>query len=125
MPVVFRPPANPSGGILDFDDTSLIVEFEKPRFFRDPDIVQINLPLEEIEEASYQNWLVGGRITVRTLYLDTAQRIPWRKGLNIDFTIPRRERHRARALVDRIEAAIDAADAGTDNGGSSDAESRL
>ncbi len=108
MPVVFRPPANPSGGILDFDGTSLIVEFEKPRFFRDPDIVQIDLPLAEIEEAVYQNWLVGGRISVRTLYLDTAQRIPWRKGLNVDFTIPRRERHRARTLVDRIEAAIDA-----------------
>ena len=46
MPVVFRPPANPSGGILDFDGSTLIIEFEKPRFFRDPDIVQIDIPLD-------------------------------------------------------------------------------
>ncbi len=114
MPVVFRPPANPSGGILDFDGETVTVEFEKPRFFRDPDIVQIEMPLNDIEEATYRDWLIGGRLTIRTLYLETTQRIPWRKGLNVDFAIPRRERHRAVALTEQIEAAIDAAMAAAD-----------
>ena len=109
MPVVFRPPANPSGGILDFDGNTVTVEFEKPRFFRDPDIVQIEMPLDEIEEATYRDWLIGGRLTLRTLYLETTQRIPWRKGLNVDFSIPRRERHRAIALTRQIETAIETA----------------
>ena len=107
MPVVFRPPANPSGGILDFDGKVLTVEFEKPRLFRDPDIVQIEIPLEEIEQAEYTDWLIGGRLNLRTLYLDTARQIPWRKSLDVAFSIPRREKQRALALAQRIETAIE------------------
>ncbi len=107
MPVVFRPPANPSGGIIDFDGKVLTVEFEKPRFFRDPDIVQVDIPLAEIEQAQYRDWIIGGRLQLRTLYLYSAQQIPWRKSLDVSFTIPRREKQRAAALAARIEAAIE------------------
>ena len=107
MPVVFRPPANPSGGILDFDGKVLTIEFEKPRFFRDPDIVQVEIPLDEIELAQYQDWIIGGRLHLRTLYLDSAQQIPWRKSLDVAFTIPRREKQRAVALAKHIEQAIE------------------
>ena len=67
----------------------------------------MEIPIDDIDFAEYKHWLIGRRLKIRTLYLNSAQEIPWRKSLNINFAIPRNEREGAVDLVERIERAID------------------
>ena len=92
MPVIFKCPAEHGTiqGVMDLDSDVLIIEFEKRRIFRGPEIVQLDIPLGDIDFAEYKHWFIGGRLKIRTLYLDSARQIPWRKSLNVDFVIPRR-----------------------------------
>ena len=109
MPVIFKCPAEHGtiDGVMELDADVLFIEFEKQRLFRQPSVVQVEIAIDDIDFAEYRHWLIGGRLKIRTLYLNSAQRIPWRKSLNVDFAIPRKEREGAIDLVERIEEAID------------------
>lgn len=109
MPVIFKCPAEHGTiqGVMELDSDVLTIEFEKKRIFRQPEIVQAEIPIDDIDFAEYKHWIIGGRLKIRTLYLGAAQQIPWRKSLNIDFAISWQEREAAVDLVSRIEEAID------------------
>lgn len=110
MPVIFKCPAEHGtiDGVMELDADVLTIEFEKQRIFRQPEVVQVDIPIDDIDFAEYKHWIFGGRLKIRTLYLGSAQRIPWRKSLNVDFSISRQEREAAIDLASRIEEAIDA-----------------
>ena len=109
MPVVFRSPAE-SGrgvqGILYYGDEALTIEVEKRRLFTSPQILKLEIPISEIDYVEFRRGPIGARMKVRALYLETTQKIPWRKGIEVDFSFPRKERDEAERLVKTIDQAI-------------------
>ena len=113
MTVVFKTPAEYGEeiqGVMDIDEDTLIVEFEKPKWFGKPQLIEVSIPIDDIEYAEYRNGLWGGKVRVRTLYLHNTHELPWAKALDVDFVVPRRERMRAVSLVASIEHSIERAD---------------
>ena len=109
MTVVFRTPAESAlatQGVIGLDRDVLTIEFEKDKLFGGPEIVEVSIPIDEIETVEYRAGIIGGKISIRTLYLSSTQHLPWHKALNIDFVIPRKERDRAMDLVRLIESDL-------------------
>ena len=107
MPVEFKSPGEagpPCDGVLDWEDDCLVVEYERARFLRSPEVVCVDIPVEEIDDVEFRPRLFSGKLTVRLMYLETAKRIEWCNGLEIKFVIPKKETDRAIALIDSIDA---------------------
>ena len=109
MPVVFRAPAETGltiQGILTFDSDVLTIEVEKPRLFKRPETKRLEIPIGEIDWIEFRRGPMGARMNLRTLYFETARQLPWRKGIEVAFSFPRKERDEAERLASRIEDAI-------------------
>ena len=110
MTVVFRGPADSEvevEGVVAFEDNCLNIEFEREHWFRKPELMQISIPVDDIDFAEYRKGFIGAKVRVRMLYLDKIKEITWRKGLNVDFVVSRSEREHAEDLVDLIEDEIE------------------
>ncbi len=95
-------------GALAFENNVLAIEYEKERWFGKPYLEQIRIAIDDIDYVEYHKSIWGSKIRLRMLHFENARMLPWRDGLTVDFVVAKRERERAIALVEQIEAAIDA-----------------
>ena len=113
MTVEFRAPADYDHelkGVIALHGDKLFIEFERSRWFRRPEIVEVTVPLDDIDYAEYRGGIFGGKIRMRMLYMGQMESLPWHKTLTIDFVVARKERERALDLVEQIEEEIERAE---------------
>ena len=107
MPVLFRAKGKRRiRGIIHFGFEVLTIEIEKNRWFGSNQINTFEIPLDEIDYVDFRRGLVGAQMTVRTLYFETAKKLPWRNGIEVGFKFTRRERDGAEEIAMSIEDAI-------------------